>query len=101
MTLDEEIPDGSNRDAKKALNTLINSIVYHPNTPFNREDVIIQIREQFIYSKAFRLNEEQTAENKRIILESSKENTLTPEEESPKTISPESDSIKSKESDDQ
>jgi hypothetical protein len=85
LDLEAEITDMSNREARMHLNRVVKRTAYQ-NNDYITTDLIMQIIDRFIYSKNFKYNHEETEENRRQILKSSKENTP---EESPDEISPE------------
>src|SRR5579862_7637528 len=95
LELEAEITEGNNKETRMHLNRVVKRTTYLDND-FIIQDVILLIIDRFIYSKNFRYNHEETEENRRQIMESSKENT--PEissnenspEKTPEIITPES-----------
>jgi len=84
IELEDEIPDKQNREVKRNLNGLVSNIRYL-QTNFDKNDIIQQVVERFIYSKGFRLNHEDTEANKEKILKlSSTENSPASTESSDK-----------------
>ena len=93
LELEDVITETTNRWVRKHLTRLITNIIYTRYDTLEREELIIQIAERFVYSNNFKLNIEDTEINKERILKlSSQENTPennSPEDNSPKTITPE------------
>ena len=94
LELEDVITETTNRWVRRHLTRLITNIIYTRHDTLNREELIIQIAERFVYSKNFKLNIEDTEINKERILklssqENSPENNNSPEDKSPKTITPE------------
>src|SRR6516162_1789321 len=107
LRLEDEITNSANTEVRRNLHQLIDQITYQ-DYGFDRNDVIAQIIDRFVYSEAFRLNNDQTEANREQILALSSnegsptENTPegnTPTKNSPQLLTPESESIKSDSSD--
>ena len=91
LELEDEVTHTTNPSIRNHLKRIISSITYVRYDNLDKEDLLLQIVERFIYSKSFRLNEEETEENKEQILKtSSQENSEknTPEENTPEENTP-------------
>lgn len=84
-----EIADARNAEINRLLRRLISSILYTQYTTLDIEELKTQIRERFIYSQNFRLDNDETELNReRILRHSSQENTPSDSSNTDREYSP-------------